>query len=706
MESIFKFILRHRRLVVAFFLILAAVCAFFSTKVRINSDLTDYLPKDSDSTVSLRVMEESFDGGIPNLQLMVKDISLTGAQKLADDLREIDGVESVSFADSSLLTSFLPLEMLPDSSLSSYYRDSCALFSLTVDENRDISTIDEIREKAAARQAKAPAKSTDSSSDEVPDASEAEKVFTSGSFASNKYAQATAPREIRTTVLIVIAFAMVLLLLSMDSYLEPFILLFCLLIGVLINMGSNLIFGTISSITNTAASVLQMGVSVDYSIFLLHRFRELRPGRSAEEAMVLAMKRSFSSVLSSSLTTIIGFLALLFMRYRIGTDMGLVLSKGIAISLICAFMLLPCMVLILEKPVLKTSHKPLISTANGLGTVSAKIRVPASILFLLLIVPALYASFHNSYYYGSSRMYKETNEVSREAQIISDVFGKDNTLVLLVPRGHQAEEYMLGRDLKDLPYVRSVTSYSEMLGFNVPDIMVPESSLALLRSDEYSRIVLNLALEDESEETFTAIEAIRSAAETRYGEDVHLIGGSVSTYDLKQVISADSIKVNLACAGAIFLVLILTFRSLIIPVVLTLSIEGAIWITMAIPYVRGSYLFYIGYLIVSSILLGATVDYAILLTNRYREIRKKGTAKKAAVREAVSVSAVSVLSSGLILSVAGLLLKLICANQIAAQLGANLCIGTIMAMIIVLFVLPGLLCLIDRQGSSTAAQTL
>ncbi|MCR5103047.1 MAG: MMPL family transporter [Eubacterium sp.] len=687
MYRFFRFLIKHKKSVIIFYSVLAVLMAILSRRVKVNNDLADYLPKDSDSTIAIDVMEKQFDEELPNLQVMVKDISLKEASELVSVYEKIDGVIAVSWAE-TMTSDFIsmPVEMLPDSTLSKYYKDGNALYTLTVDQNKELDTLDEIRNAAG------------------------KETVVSGSFADEKIAQGTAPREIMITVVIAISFAMCLLLLSMDSWLEPFILLLCLIIGVIINAGTNIIFGTISSMTNTAASVLQMGVSIDYFIFILHRFRENREEimnstdledssrKKSEEAMVKSMVQSFSSILSSSLTTIIGFVALMFMRYRIGLDMGLVLSKGVATSLLTAFTLLPCMTLILEKAVEKTRHKAIISSASGLAKLSKRIHIPLMIIFVLLIFPALYMQLHNKYYYGTSHMYKDTHSVAVEAAEIKRIFGENNTMVLLVPKGQTASENMLIKELKSMEEMKSVTSYSELFGLTIPEELLPKEYISLLHSDEYSRIVMELSLGTEDEETFEKIDEIKEKASAYYGEEFHLIGGSVSTYDLKNVISADSIKVNMIAIGAVFLVLLLSFRSLIIPVMLTLSIEGAIWITMAVPYITGSHLFYIGYLIVSSVLLGSTVDYAILLTNRYREIRKDNMEldKREAVQRAISISAVSIMSSGLILSVAGFLLNLICVNQVTAQLGRNLFRGTVMAMMVVIFVLPGLLITLDR----------
>ena len=665
-ERFFRSILRHRKMVTLIFVLLIALCAWLGRFVQVNSDLTSYLPQDSDSTIALETMQQEFDGEISNCSLMVSGIPLSETTALAQKIAAVTYVTDVSWIGSSLPSSF-PLEMLPDSLLSTYYRDGHALYTLTIHEEATSAVLDEIRALT-----------------------DYETAF-SGNFVNTKVAQATSNSEITRVVTIVIIFGLILLMLTLDSFLEPLLLLLCLGIAIILNSGTNIIFGTISAVTRTASSVLQMGVSVDYSIFLLHRYREYtEAGHSNEDAMAEACVSSLTSILSSSLTTVIGFLALLFMRYRIGSDMGLVMSKGIALSLLCTFTILPCIILLLDPLIAKTRHKAVFHSAGPIAAISQKIRIPATLLFLVLLIPAWIMQTNNSYYYGMSRLYKADHTVSLEAEKIEEVFGLSNTMVLMVPKGDTQKEYRLVKELEQEDDLASILSYVSIAGTSVPEEMMPEAVTSLFHSEHYSRIVLKYDANNESEETFALIERIKAAAGRYYGETAMLAGNSASVYDLKTVISADSIKVNLVAVAAIFLVLLLSFRSLLLPVILTLSIEGAIWICMAISYLTGSHLFYIGYLIVSSILLGSTVDYAILITARFRETLPELGAS-AALKKSITLSAISIFTSGLILSMAGFLLSLFCVNQLIAQLGILLCRGTLLAMVVVLSVLPGLL---------------
>lgn len=667
MKRCFEMILRFRKGIILLYVILTALAALASTRVNVDSNLANYLPVDSDSTVALDIMETEYGGDIPNAQLMVRDISLEEAERLEEQLLNIDGVEAVTWASDSNLLGF-PLELMDEETLERYYHNGNALYTLTLDGDAGIELTEEIRAAAG------------------------KETAMSGSFINNKVVAANSSKEIIRVVAVVVVFGLGMLILTLDTWLEPVLLVLCLFAAVILNSGTNLALGTISSVTKTAASVLQMGVSVDYFIFILHRYKECRSEHmSPESAMAEAMSRSMVSVLSSSLTTMIGFVALTFMRYRIGLDMGIVLSKGVAISLICAFTLMPCVILSFDKAIQRTTHDVVFHSVGRLPELAMKVTGPALVLFLCLALPSSYLQQQNLFYYGSSHSYKDTHWVMQERQEIQETFGKSNSMVLMVPKGETGRENQLRKAVEELPGLNSITSFTSTLDIMIPVDAVPDSLRTQLISDNYSRLVLDFALDEESDETFALIDSIKAIAAKYYGDEYQLVGNSVSTYDLKQVISADTIKVNLIAVGAIFLVLMLSFRRIVIPILLTLGIEGAIWINMTIPYFMGSHLFYIGYLIVSAILLGATVDYAILTTSRCLELKAQGCSFREAITGSMRLSSISIFTSSSILAVAGILLLLLCTNQLIAQLGLLLARGVLLAVIIVQFVLPGML---------------
>lgn len=585
-------------------------------------------------------------------------------------LETIDGVSAVTWLDDAVNIK-TPLETQDEAVVETYYKDGNALFSVTIDENKILTAVSDIRALIG------------------------DENTMSGSAVSTAIATESTVNEIRLISVIAVIFVWLALLLTTTSWAEPFIILIGLGIAIIINSGSNLIFGEISFVSNAAGAILQLAVSLDYSVFLIHRFEECRQGKTPEEAMCEALCLSTSSILSSGLTTVIGFLALILMRFGIGSDLGLVLGKGVALSLINVFIFMPGLILASCKWLDKTRHRPLLPSFRGFGKAVKRLCVPLTGIFLLMIVPSYLASVNNDYLYGSSRIFGPGTQLGDDTAAIEEVFGKSDTYVILVPRGNTTAETELCNELKALPKVTSLIAYVEQAGAEIPYEYLDKALLDQLESENYSRIVLSVDLDYEGDETFLFVEQLRSLLQQYYPDTYHLAGEGISTYDLMDTITADMIKVNLVAIGAVFLVLLLTMKSFFLPVVLVLTIETAIWINLSIPYYTGQNLFYIAYLIISSIQLGATVDYAILFTERYKENRQNHS-KKESIVETISNVTVSILTSGITLTVVGFLLGMISTHGLLSQLGYLLGKGTLCSLISVLFVLPGFLYLTDK----------
>lgn len=480
-----------------------------------------------------------------------------------------------------------------------------------------------------------------------------------GDAVSTAVATTSTVSEIRVITVLAVAIVLLVLMFTTTSWVEPFIILLGLGVAIIINSGSNLIFGEISFVTNAAGAVLQLAVSLDYSVFLMHRYEEcLRDNSDKNGAMVDALCKSTSSILFSGLTTVIGFLALIFMRFRIGPDLGVALAKGVGISLITVFVFMPALILKMYPIMQKTHHKRILPSFEKLGKVVRRIMVPMSCVFAVIAVPAFLASNSNSYYYGSSRIFGKNTPLGKDTDAIEEVFGKSDTYVVLVLNGSSDTEQRLSDALHEIPEVKSIISYVDAVGAEIPKEYLDEDILSQLVSENYSRMVLSVEVPYEGEETFELVEEIRDTVNAYYPDSYYLAGEGVSTYDLMDTITvtADMLKVNLIAIAAVFIVLLLTMKSVSLPVILVLSIETAIWINMAIPYFFNATIFYIAYLIVSCIQLGATVDYAISFTDRYTEYRST-MSKKRAVVQTVSTVAVSLLTSGTVLAAVGFLLS-------------------------------------------------
>ena len=382
------------------------------------------------------------------------------------------------------------------------------------------------------------------------------------------------------------------------------------------------------------------------------------------------------------------------MRFKIGQDMGLVLSKSIIISLIVVFTLLPALIMNFYPWIDKLEHRPFTPNFKGFSNLVMKVKKPMIIIFLIVMIPSLLLQSMNSFYYGSSQMFGEGTEYYQETKAIEDIFGKSNSMVLMVPKGNTAKEDQLSQDLHSINTITDIVSYVDAAGSSIPKEYVEPSTLKQLDSENYTRMVLNVQTDYESDEAFDTVKQIRKIA-SQYYDDYHLAGAVVTTYDLKDITTADMTRVNLVAILAVFLVMLVTMKAYFLPVILVLVIETAIWINLSIPAITGNTIFYIAYLIISSIQLGATVDYAICFATRYIETRETRN-KVDALDHTIRYSTLSILTSGSILTIAGFILGKISTMGVLSEIGILLFRGTLLSLIMVLFVLPGLLYVLDK----------
>lgn len=676
MEKVFSKILKNKVLVIAVFVIACVTCGLLYTQVKVDYDMNDYLPKDSQSTKAIDVMQDEFGGGIPNARVMISNVSVAEALSYKQKLKKIDGVTDVTWLDDAVNIK-QPLEIQNTKTVNTYYKNNNALYTVTISDDKRVSAVNGIRKLIGNGNAM------------------------TGAAVNTAVATQSTMSELAKIVAVAVPFVLLVLLLTTTSWFEPVVMLLSIGVAIILNAGSNLMFGTISFVTSGAGNILQLAVSLDFSVFLLHSYEEHRQkGLSAKEAMTKALCKSFETILSCGLTLVIGFLALAIMRFRIGPDLGLALAKGMCFSLFTVFTFFPVSILLSDKIIEKTRHRPFVPNFDKFGNVVSKMMLPLVIIFCLLIVPSFLSRDKNNFYYGAEHIFNASTQIGKDADKIDSAFGKSSTIVLMVPKGDTAKETQLNNTLKDIPEVSDVISYVNNVGAEIPMQYLDSSTLSKLESKHYSRMVLTVKTSYEGDEAFSVVKVLRNTAERYYPGKWYLAGESVSTYDLMNTIKADDIRVTLIAVGAVFLVLLLMFKSLTIPVVLVLSIETAIWINLSIPYFAGTTLFYISFLIISSVQLGATVDYAILFTHRYTDFRKT-LPKMQAVRQTISVTTVPITTSGIVLTVIGYLMGAFCSHGILKQLGNLLGRGTLLSMVIVFFVLPGLLYLLDKPIEKT-----
>lgn len=670
MRKFYQQVVKYPRVILTGFLTAFVLCLFCQKLIAVDYDMNDYLPKDSPSTIALETMDTEYAGGIPNARVMIRNVTVPEALSYKEKLSAVDGVTDVTWLD-DVASVTQPLDFIPEKTLNAYYKDQNALFSVTIDDDKNLEACNAIRELIG------------------------EDNCMAGSAVSTAVATSTTVKEIPVIAVIGVLFAVVVLILTTTSWAEPFIVLVGLGVAVILNAGSNLIFGEISFVTNAAGKILQLAVSLDYSVFLIHSFEEYRrQDGDPQEAMVNALCSSTGSIFSSGLTTVIGFLALCLMRFRIGPDLGLALAKGIAISLIVVFVFMPVFILATYPLIDKTRHRSFLPSFEGLGKVVCKVMLPCVCVFAILIAPSYLASNSNSFYYGASHIFGIKTQLGADTAEIEDIFGKTDTYVLMIPKSSTATQKELSEQLHTLPQVTSILSYVDTVGSSIPEQYLDDATLSKLNGAHYTRMVLTVDAAYEGDETFQLVETIRKIAEDHYYGEWQLAGQGVSTYDLMDTVTADMAEVNGIAIGAVFLVLLLTMKSISLPVLLVLGIETAIWINLAIPYFTDQSIFYIAYLIISSVQLGATVDYAILFTDRYLTDRRR-MSRKEAVQEIISSCTVSVLTSGSVLTAVGFLMGFVSTHGLLAQLGMLLGQGTLCSIIVVLFVLPGLLVLFD-----------
>ena len=670
MNIFIKLILDHRKSVITIFLLAMVICLIMSTGVSVNYNLADYLPDNAPSTKALHVMDEQFDKKAPNARAMIPNVSISEALDIKKKIAEVDGVDDITWLDDAVNV-YQPIEYIPEKTVEAYYKDKNALFSLTIDEDKEKETVKEIRNVIG------------------------DKGALSGTCIDSATSLENTDAEINRIVVIAIFIIILVLILTTKSWFEPLLYLVPIGVAIALNMGTNLILGEISFVTKAAGSILQLAVSIDYSIFLLNRFSEQKDeGLAPREAMEAAIKKAFSAVMSSGLATGTGFAALILMRFKIGPDMGIVLTKAIALSLLCVMVFLPAFTLQFHKYVEKSYHRPFIPSFDKFGNVAVKIGVPSLIIMCIVLVPCFLAQKSNDFVYGQSGIYGPKTKVGQDTELINNTFKKTNLMVLMVPNNSLSKEKSLSDELKQMDKVTSVISYAKTVGVQIPTEFVPKDTISQLISKDYSRMVITVEADEEGEEAFALVEEIRKMASNYYGDDYLFVGNTVNSYDMRDVITNDSKRVDAASIGAIAFILLLSFKSLSMPIILLFVIEASVWINMSVPYFSSSPLFYIGYLIVSSVQLGATVDYAILFGERYVENRKT-LPKIPAAKKTLSDTSVSILTSAGILSMAGALLGMISTHGVISQLGTLIGRGVLLSLVLILFVLPTILVLLD-----------
>ena len=674
-EVLARFIIEKRALIESIFMAGCIFSIIAMCFVNVNYDLTKYVPSYTQSSQGLDKMKEEF--GYPGTaRLMIKDVSLYEAKKYKDQLAAVDGVDQILWCDTTVNVyageDFVNLDDIKD-----YYKDGCAVMDITFEEESDSPR-------------------TERAIDEMK-AITGDKGCYVGMAVQNKSLIETTAREMGRILVVAVLMILAVLCLATTAWTEPILFMLVMGVAVLLNKGTNIFLGTISFLTDNVAIILQLATSMDYSIFLLDAFMSWRDtGLSEEEAIVKAVEEAINSIFASSLTTVVGFLALVTMKFNIGFDMGLVLAKGIVFSLLSVVFFMPAMILKFTKWNDRTKHRSFFPDFTKMGKGVFKIRYAVLIGIFLITPPAYVAQGMNHFLYGNSAVGgAKGTQVYEDDQEITARFGRSNMLLLIYPNNDMVAERRLSDELEDLPYVKSVTSMANTLPEGVPEEFLPESATSLLHKNDTARMLIYIRTKGESDIAFQCTDQIRDIMKKYYPEESYVVGETPSTQDIKVTITEDNTRVNVLSLLGVFMVVMFSFHSVLIPLVVMIPIEVAIFLNMAIPYIQGVDMVYMGYIIVSSIQLGATVDYSILLTNNYIAKRKLLPKKEACI-EAVTRSCSSIFTSGTIITLAGYIVHFISTTAAIGDLGHLIGRGGLLSVILVLTLLPALLVLCDR----------
>lgn len=742
--TVATFIVNKRKAIEILFVLAIIYSLLCINKVQVNQDITSYLPADSETRQGLSIMDEQFMT-YGSAKVMLANVTFNQADSLVDSLENVDGVKEVAFDDSS-----------------DHFKGTNALFDITFS-----GTSDEQVSKDALNSVK----------DILADYD----VYVSTEVGSEESSAESLAKDMNIILVLAVVVIVAVLLLSTKAYLQIPVLLITFGVAAILNMGTNYWFGTISSITNSIAVVLQLALAIDYAIILCDRFMEEHETLDAEEAVKVALSKAIPEISSSSLTTISGMVAMMFMQFRLGYDMGIILVKAIILSLISVFFLMPGVLLIFAKGIDKTHHKCYVPKITIVGKFANKTKYIIPPLFIICLVFAFMKSNNCQYIYDTSSIVSAKKSESKIAQeTIEETFGASNQLVVMVPKGDYESEHKVVKKLQNLDYVTSALAlsnvsindeyvltdklsprqFSELVGIDrevvevlymayaynqeqygpvvtgIDDYDVPIIDMFLflydqykegyvtldsnldeklttlydtlhdaqlqLQGSDYSRLVLNISLPVEGQETYDALEEIRGIAAQYYSKDsVILVGNSTSDHDLESSFASDNIIISVLTALFVMIILFFTFQSAGLPVLLVLTIQGSIWINFAVPSIEGQTVFFIAYLIVSAIQMGATIDYAIVISNRYLQLKQQMPLKEA-ITETLNQSFPTIFTSGSILTCAGFLIGEIASDATVASIGVALGRGTLISIILVLFVLPQILLMGDIIIEKTA----
>ena len=661
-------------LIISVVLLIPSVIGYFNT--RVNYDILSYLPKNIETMAGQKILEDDFGTGAFSM-CVVDGMEFKDVAKLKEKIEKVDHVKKViwydSFADLSI-----PVDMLPDDLKETFVNEDATLmavvFDSTMSSDETMSAIEDIR---AVTQ---------------------KQCFVSGMSAVVTDTKNLSNQETPIYVMIAVILSTIVLSLTMDSFLVPVFFLLSIGFAIVYNLGTNVFLGQISYITKALSAVLQLGVTMDYSIFLWHSYKEKQMDTNGDkkEAMALAIQSTISSVIGSSITTVAGFVSLCFMSFTLGMDLGIVMAKGVVFGVISCVTVLPAMILVFDKAIEKTSHKVIMPEINRISKFVIKHYRIITVIFVLVWIPAIYGYTHTQVYYNLDETLPKDLDSIIANNKLNDTFDMNATHILLADSSLDDKDVSnMIDEINKVDGVKATIGLDSFVGPMIPNELIPSSLTQMLQNDKYQMMLINSQYKVASDEVNNQVDELNTIIK-KYDSKSMLIGEAPCTKDLIRITDKDFKVVSAVSIGAIFIIIALVFKSASLPIILVTVIEFAIFINMGIPCYTGSELPFIASIVIGTIQLGATVDYAILMTNRYKLERFAGKTRTEAVTIAHQTSVQSVLISALSFFAATFGVGLYSNIDMISSLCTLMARGAIISMVVVIFILPSMFMIFDR----------
>lgn len=753
LERISAYIVNKRKAFMVFFILAAVFSVFSSSWVKVSNKLSDYLPESTKTKQGLDIMDENFTT-FGTAKVMVNNIDYEKALELSTKLKEIAGVSRVDFYDKSDSD-------YENKNIEDYYKDFAALYTISFEDVEDSKLVQEAIVKV---------REAVSTYDNV--------VYTT----IDKDDAKSLNEDMKVIGVLVVIIIVGVLIFTSQTYAEILIFMLTFAVAILLNGGTNFIFGRISFVTKAVGVVLQLALAIDYAIILFHRFMEERQNFKAKHALINALAKAIPEISSSSLTTMAGMVALMTMHFRIGRDLGQVLLKSIIFSMISVFLFMPALIMMFEKWIKKSMHKSFVPNIEFLGKKILSVRFIITGVFAVLLIGGIVLSGKTAYIFdpNSIKSDKKTEYIAAKEEIERH-FGSSNILAVVIPREDYIKEARLLEEISKVEGVKSVTGLANIEVGNEGEYVLTDSlkprelaeiadvdidlvklvyrfyalkneqygafinsidsykvpiinmvdflyeqienggveidediteniedihksitdARKQLESEKYSRFLVVWDRELEGKATFAAIDEVEGIAKNYYNE-VYVVGDSSSNYEISKSFGTDNLRISIITALLVGIILLFTFQSAALPFILVLTIQGSIWVNFSLPYLANEPMFFLSYLIVSSIQMGATIDYAIVITGRYMVLREECESKNKAISRTLNEAFPTIITSGTIMAASGFVIGFLTSNATIASLGKTLGIGVLISMILVMFVLPVLLYLFDFTIDKTS----